>query len=206
MTETTRHSERTQLLIKRIFDVTSAGLLLIFFMPMFGFLWVLIRCTSAGPAIFRQRRVGLLGREFVIYKFRTMYENAESELKAHPELMEWSGPTFRVRNDPRVTRIGTFLRRFNLDELPQLINVLSGDMSLVGPRPHLVEEAARYETWHERRLLCKPGLTGLWQIEDRHHLDFAESIRLDLRYVDEWSLWLDLRILAKTVPALLSAL
>jgi exopolysaccharide biosynthesis polyprenyl glycosylphosphotransferase len=197
-------TRKWQLLVKRTADVVVATLGLVFLTPAFVFIAILIRSSSKGPVIFRQRRVGLQGKIFVMYKFRTMHEEAEGQLAGMAELVEWDGPIFRVKNDPRVTRIGRLLRRLSLDELPQLFNVLAGEMSLVGPRPHLPEEAARYEPWHRKRLTCKPGLTCLWQVTQRHNMTFDEWIRLDLQYVEEWSLWLDFRICLKTIPAVLS--
>jgi lipopolysaccharide/colanic/teichoic acid biosynthesis glycosyltransferase len=193
-----------QLLIKRTADFLVAILGLVFLTPVFLLIAILIKSTSKGPVIFRQKRVGLRGKTFVMCKFRTMHEDAERQLTEMPELVQWDGPIFRVKDDPRVTRIGKLLRALSIDELPQLFNVLVGEMSLVGPRPHLLEEAARYEPWHRKRLTCKPGMTCLWQLTRRHDLTFDEWIRLDLQYVDEWSLWLDFQVLVKTIPAVLS--
>ena len=161
-----------------------------------------VRVSSPGPAIFQQVRIGRDGKEFTMLKFRSMYVDAEkrrAELEQRNERAE--GLLFKIRDDPRVTPVGRFLRRYSLDELPQLINVLQGKMSLVGPRPPLPEEVARYEDDVRRRLLVKPGLTGLWQISGRSDLDWDESVRLDLRYVENWSFTLDLMILWKTMSA-----
>jgi lipopolysaccharide/colanic/teichoic acid biosynthesis glycosyltransferase len=153
--------------------------------------------------MFRQVRVGRDGREFQIYKFRTMYTDAEARLAEVAHLNEGDGALFKMRDDPRVTPVGRWLRRFSLDELPQLINVVLGDMSLVGPRPPLPSEVAQYPADMRRRLVVKPGMTGLWQVSGRADLSWEESIRLDLRYVENWSLTMDLVILARTVTAVL---
>ncbi len=167
---------------------------------------LLIAVSSRGPVLYRQVRCGLNGRRFTLYKFRTMIEGADAQLDAVAHLNEVSGPAFKARQDPRVTWVGRILRRLSIDELPQLVNVLRGNMSLVGPRPPLPDEVARYERWQLRRLSMKPGLTGLWQVSGRAGLDdFARWIALDLAYIDQWSLWLDLKILLKTIPAVLSA-
>jgi len=152
---------------------------------------------------FRQWRCGLRGRRFLLYKLRTMVENAEALRPQLAHLNVMDGPVFKAPRDPRVTRVGRFLRRFSLDEVPQLWNVLKGDMSLVGPRPPLPEEVAHYEPWQRRRLAMKPGLTCLWQISGRTELSFAQWMALDLAYIDSWSLALDLKILVKTIPAVL---
>ncbi|GGS83045.1 exopolysaccharide biosynthesis polyprenyl glycosylphosphotransferase [Planobispora rosea] len=184
--------------VKSLFDRCGAGLaLLLLALPML-LIAALIRATSSGPALFRQVRVGRDGREFQVVKFRTMVVDAEL-LKA--QLLgenESDGVLFKMRNDPRVTRVGLFLRRYSMDELPQLLNVLRGEMSLVGPRPPLPEEVEQYGTDVRRRLVVKPGMTGLWQVSGRSDLSWEESVRLDLRYVENWSLFLDLQILWKT--------
>jgi lipopolysaccharide/colanic/teichoic acid biosynthesis glycosyltransferase len=170
------------------------------FLPLMSGLWLAVRLSSPGPAIFKQTRTGQDGREFTLLKFRSMYVDAEkrkAELEDRNERAE--GLLFKIRDDPRVTPVGRFLRRYSLDELPQLINVVQGKMSLVGPRPPLPEEVALYQDDVRRRLLVKPGLTGLWQISGRSDLDWDESVRLDLRYVENWSFTLDLMILWKTM-------
>jgi lipopolysaccharide/colanic/teichoic acid biosynthesis glycosyltransferase len=154
--------------------------------------------------LFRQIRCGLNGRVFTLYKFRTMVADAEHRRGELQHLNEMAGPVFKLRRDPRVTLLGRFLRRFSLDELPQLWNVLRGDMSLVGPRPPIPEEVAQYQRWQRRRLSMKPGLTCLWQISGRNDLDFDRWMQLDLEYIDSWSPTLDLKILLKTIPAVLS--
>ncbi|HEX6931144.1 MAG TPA: sugar transferase [Streptosporangiaceae bacterium] len=191
----------TKLVVKAAFDKTVALAALAFFAPLMALLALAVRLDDGGPALFRQTRVGKDGRTFTVLKFRTMVIDAEQR-KA--ELRHQSGQhsvLFKLRNDPRVTRAGMWLRRWSLDELPQLINVLNGDMSLVGPRPALPDEAAMYGDHVRRRLAVKPGITGLWQVSGRSDLTWDESIRLDLRYVENWSLMLDLHILWKTLSA-----
>jgi exopolysaccharide biosynthesis polyprenyl glycosylphosphotransferase len=165
-----------------------------------------IRLTSPGPVLFRQQRSGLNGRPFMMLKFRSMSTDAEQRKMELEVLNEMTGPVFKVTNDPRVTPIGRFLRKWSIDELPQLLNVLRGEMSLVGPRPLPVDEVARFDDLaHRRRLSVKPGLTCLWQVSGRNEVrDFKEWVRLDLEYIDNWSLWLDIKILARTVPAVLT--
>jgi exopolysaccharide biosynthesis polyprenyl glycosylphosphotransferase len=190
--------------LKDAIDVTLATVLLLVFGPLFAALTAAVRLSSSGPAFFRQVRIGRNGREFLMYKFRSMYRDAERELE---ELRSFNDHgeeiMFKMRNDPRVTRVGRFMRRFSLDELPQLINVLKGDMSLVGPRPPLPTEVALYPRHVHRRLLVKPGLTGLWQVSGRADLDWEETVRLDLYYVENWSVTLDLEIIWKTLWAVL---
>ena len=192
------------LLLKRTLDVALAGLLLVLALPFLVSLALLIRLSSRGAVLFRQTRCGRNGRLFTLYKFRTMNADAEERRQEIEHLNEMDGPVFKARNDPRVTRFGRVLRKFSLDELPQLWNVLKGDMSLVGPRPPIPEEVARYERWQRRRLAMKPGLTCLWQISGRNELDFDQWMRLDLAYIDTWSPWLDLKILLRTIPVVLS--
>jgi exopolysaccharide biosynthesis polyprenyl glycosylphosphotransferase len=178
-------------------------LLLAFFFLLFA---VLIKCTSPGPVFFRQQRCGLNGRPFLMYKFRTMVTDAEQRKDELARFNEMSGPVFKMTGDPRVIPVGRFLRKYSIDEWPQLYNVLCGDMSLVGPRPLPVDEVRRFDDLaHRRRLSVKPGLTCLWQISGRNQVtDFKEWVRLDLEYIDNWSLGLDLMILLRTVPAVLS--
>jgi len=179
-------------------------LLLLFAVPML-LVALLIKITSPGPVLFVQRRAGLNGQPFMIYKFRTMVSNAEQLKNELERLNEMSGPVFKVSKDPRVTSIGKFLRRFSIDEFPQLLNVLRGEMSLVGPRPLPVYEVRRFDdVAHRRRLSVKPGLTCSWQVSGRNNVsDFKEWVRLDLEYIDNWSLWLDLKILLRTIPVVL---
>ncbi len=181
-------------------------LLLVAAIPMLV-IALLIKLTSPGPAFFQQQRSGLSGAPFTLYKFRTMVTNAEQFKHELEAMNEMRGPVFKVTNDPRVTRIGKWLRRYSLDELPQLFNVLRGEMSLVGPRPLPVDEVKRFDDLaHRRRLSVKPGITCLWQISGRNQIaDFKEWVRLDLEYIDNWSLWLDVKILLRTIPAVLAA-
>jgi exopolysaccharide biosynthesis polyprenyl glycosylphosphotransferase len=189
--------------VKAAFDRTTAGMALLFLCPLFLAIIAVIRLSDRGPGLFRQTRVGRDGRAFTVYKFRTMVVDAE-ERKSHlTTLNETDGVLFKMRRDPRVTAVGGWLRRWSLDELPQLINVLIGDMSMVGPRPALPQEAALYGAHVRRRLAVKPGMTGLWQVNGRSDLSWDESVRLDLRYVENWSFMLDLQILWKTTSAVL---
>jgi exopolysaccharide biosynthesis polyprenyl glycosylphosphotransferase len=187
--------------IKAVFDRAAAGLALILLAPLFAVIAIAIRVDDQRPVFFRQTRVGLDGRTFKLCKFRTMVVDAEKRLSELEMLNEGAGVLFKMRRDPRVTRVGARLRRWSLDELPQLFNVLNGDMSLVGPRPALPREVARYGDHMRRRLVVKPGITGLWQVSGRSGLPWEEAFRLDLRYVDNWSLALDLQILWKTWSA-----
>jgi exopolysaccharide biosynthesis polyprenyl glycosylphosphotransferase len=196
-----------QSIIKHVMDRVGAFILLIVLSPLFLLVALAIRFTSPGPIFFQQQRSGQNGAPFTLYKFRTMITNAE-QLKHELEAMnEMSGPVFKVTNDPRITRVGKWLRRYSLDELPQLFNVLRGEMSLVGPRPLPVDEVRRFsDLAHRRRLSVKPGITCLWQISGRNQIkDFKDWVRLDLEYIDNWSLWLDLSILLRTIPAVFAA-
>jgi exopolysaccharide biosynthesis polyprenyl glycosylphosphotransferase len=187
--------------IKTAFDKALALAALVLGAPLLAAIAMIIRLDDGGPALFRQTRVGKDGRSFTVYKFRTMVLDAEQRKAELAEFNEQHGLLFKIRKDPRVTRAGSWLRRWSLDELPQLANVLAGDMSLVGPRPALPEEAAMYGDHVRRRLAVKPGLTGLWQVNGRSDLSWDESVRLDLRYVENWSFVLDLQILWKTCAA-----
>ena len=196
--------DEIRLLVKRAIDFVLALAAIILLAPFMLLIAALIRLTSPGPAIFRQVRCGLNGRKFVFYKFRSMVANAE-EIKTNlEELNEATSPVFKIKNDPRVTSIGKFLRKTSIDELPQLFNVLKGDMSLVGPRPPLPSEVEKYKWWQRRRLSMKPGLTCIWQVSGRSKLDFDTWMKMDLEYIDNWSLGLDFKILLKTIPAVLS--
>lgn len=190
-------------LLKSVFDRSVALVALVLVSPLLIALGLAVRLTSAGPAIFKQERVGRGGETFRVWKLRSMYGGAELRQHELAALNELEGTLFKIRKDPRVTGLGQFLRRYSLDELPQLINVLRGDMSLVGPRPPLAREVACYEGFTGRRLLVKPGMTGLWQVSGRSDLSWDETVRLDLHYVENWSLGLDLTILAKTGVAVL---
>lgn len=191
------------LLIKRLIDVALASAALILLSPVFALIAILIRLTSPGPVIFRQTRCGLNGRKFTFYKFRSMVVDAEERMHEVAHLNEKEIVT-KIPNDPRLTPIGRFLRRFSLDELPQLVNVLRGDMSLVGPRPAIPSEVAQYKTWQRRRLRMRPGLTCLWAVNGRDNLDFETWMRLDMSYIDNWSLALDARIILRTIPQVMS--
>jgi exopolysaccharide biosynthesis polyprenyl glycosylphosphotransferase len=197
-------TSQLQLMAKRTVDVAVSLLLLVLGLPVALFIALAVKATSGGSVLFRQTRCGLNGRFFTLYKFRTMVEDAEERRRELLHLNEMNGPVFKLRSDPRVTWLGRFLRRFSLDELPQFWNVLRGDMSLVGPRPPIPEEVAKYQRWQRRRLAMKPGLTCLWQISGRNELDFDRWMELDLEYIDSWSPMLDLKILLKTIPAVLS--
>jgi exopolysaccharide biosynthesis polyprenyl glycosylphosphotransferase len=196
-------TDESLLLVRRVMDLVLASLLLFATLPVMTLAGVLIRATSAGPIFFRQVRLGLHGRPFTMYKFRSMNHGAEQQRSELDTINEMDGPVFKSSQDPRITPVGRWLRRFSIDELPQLYNVVRGEMSLVGPRPPLADEVARYERWQRRRLSMKPGITCLWQISGRNHVGFDEWMRLDLSYIDNWSLLLDLKILLKTVPAVL---
>jgi exopolysaccharide biosynthesis polyprenyl glycosylphosphotransferase len=189
--------------IKAMFDRTAAATALLFLSPLFIAIIAIIRLSDRGPGLFRQVRVGQDGRAFTVYKFRTMVVDAEERKSLLAGLNDSDGVLFKMRRDPRVTAVGAWLRRYSLDELPQLLNVLIGDMSLVGPRPALPQEAALYGDHVRRRLVVKPGITGLWQVNGRSDLSWDESVRLDLRYVENWSFILDLQILWKTTSAVL---
>jgi exopolysaccharide biosynthesis polyprenyl glycosylphosphotransferase len=192
------------LLLKRLLDLVGSAVLLVVLSPVMAALALAIKLDSKGPILFRQERVGLHGRPIGLVKFRSMCHNAEEQL---PDLMadnEINGHAFKLSDDPRITVIGRFLRRTSFDELPQLWNVLRGQMSLVGPRPPLPTEVANYDVWHRRRLSMKPGITGLWQVGARQSPEFDHWVKQDLDYIDSWSLWLDLKIMARTVPAVLT--
>jgi exopolysaccharide biosynthesis polyprenyl glycosylphosphotransferase len=194
---------RRQRLLKRTVDLGVTSVALVIATPVMLAIALAIKLTSPGPVLFKQRRVGAHEREFTILKFRTMVVGAHAQREALDN--EADGLLFKMRRDPRVTRVGRFLRKTSLDELPQLFNVLGGAMSLVGPRPALPEETARYAESQRGRLRVKPGVTGLWQVNGRHDLAFEDYVRYDLFYVENWSLTMDLYILAKTIPALLTA-
>ncbi len=201
----TTNNDAFPLAVKRVFDIAVASAALILGAPVFIAVALAIKITMPGPVIFVQRRVGLNGREFDFYKFRSMVVDAaklEAQLRAHNDTQ---GPTFKMQNDPRVTPFGHFLRKTSLDEIPQFFNVLRGEMSIVGPRPLALEHSKAYERWQRRRLSVKPGLTCIWQVSGRSNIDFDTWMRLDLQYIDNWSLWLDLRLFVLTIPAVLLA-
>jgi exopolysaccharide biosynthesis polyprenyl glycosylphosphotransferase len=195
---------------KRALDLLGAATLLVLFSPLLFACAAAIRRTSPGPALFRQKRLGKDGREFLLYKFRTMYDGAglESIHKVFVAELIRNGSikrkSYKMTEDPRITRIGQLLRRLSLDELPQLLNVLKGDMSLVGPRPPLPYELESYKNWHLKRLSVRPGITGLWQVAGRSEVPFDEMVMLDLYYIESWSLWMDVSIALKTLPAVVS--
>jgi exopolysaccharide biosynthesis polyprenyl glycosylphosphotransferase len=188
---------------KRAVDLVGSVIALLVLSPVLVALAIAIRRDSPGPILFRQERVGVHGRRFQIVKFRTMVADAEERLVDLWSQNEIRGHAFKLTSDPRITRMGRWLRGTSLDELPQLWNVLRGEMSLVGPRPPLVSEVQGYDIWHRRRLSMKPGITGLWQVNGRHEPDFDRWVETDLEYIDGWSFWLDLRIMARTIPAML---
>ncbi|MCL4301698.1 MAG: undecaprenyl-phosphate glucose phosphotransferase [Anaerolineae bacterium] len=186
--------------VKRSVDLVFAGLVLVSGAPLMALLALMIKLESPGPVLFRQERVGRNGRCFTVYKFRSMVEGAEEQQEALQELNEADGPLFKIRDDPRMTHVGKLLRKFSLDELPQLYNILRGEMSLIGPRPPLPAEVKQYQEWHKRRLEVAPGLTGLSQISGRSQLTFDETALLDIYYIENWSLGLDTKILLQTIP------
>lgn len=192
-----------KLFAKRIIDVVFSGIALVLFMPLFVVVAVLIKITSEGPVFFLQHRLGYNGRVFNCIKFRTMVKNAIELKKTIDNCNEMDGPVFKIRNDPRVTQIGHYLRRSSIDELPQLINVLKGEMSLVGPRPPIPEEVQCYRIEDRRRLSMRPGITCLWQVSGRTNVPFDKWMELDRTYIDQWSLWLDFKIIAKTIGAVI---
>jgi exopolysaccharide biosynthesis polyprenyl glycosylphosphotransferase len=208
--------KKTPLHVKRTIDVVGSLAALLFFLPLMVVIAVAIKATSRGPVLFRQSRVGQYGRKFTFLKFRSMYVSADSAIhekyvkafiagNAETHANGQQTKVFKLTADPRVTGVGGFLRKTSLDELPQFLNVLQGEMSLVGPRPPVCYEVERYSLWHRRRLLAvKPGITGLWQVEGRSRVTFDEMVRLDIRYARTWSLWLDLKILAQTPNAVIS--
>jgi exopolysaccharide biosynthesis polyprenyl glycosylphosphotransferase len=192
-----------QMALKRLFDLVSSGFALVMLSPLLLGVAAVIKLTSRGPVLFKQERVGRYGAPFYMLKFRSMVTNAE-ELKA--KLMafnEQTGPVFKMKNDPRITRIGRFIRKFSIDELPQLINVLRGEMSIVGPRPPVPSEVAKYEPWQRRRLSVRPGLTCVWQVSGRNNISFEEWMYLDMQYIDHWTLKGDFELILKTVPVVL---
>jgi exopolysaccharide biosynthesis polyprenyl glycosylphosphotransferase len=191
------------LLVKRALDVVLATLGLFAILPLLISISILIRIDSPGPVLYRAARVGKKGRRFLCWKFRTMVRDADASKAPLRERNERTGPLFKVKNDPRITRVGGMLRRYSLDELPQLWNVIRGEMSLVGPRPHPVDDYQRYGLQHLRRLDVTPGITGLWQVRARRDPSFYRNMQCDLEYIERWSLWLDVKILVQTLGAVL---
>jgi exopolysaccharide biosynthesis polyprenyl glycosylphosphotransferase len=192
------------LVTKRLLDIAVSAVALVLLSPLLTILAIGIRLRDGNPILFRQTRMGEHGRPFKVVKFRTMIPEAEDQLADLETLNEIQGPAFKVTDDPRVTQTGRLLRALSLDELPQLWNVLRGEMSLVGPRPPLPQEVEGYDVWHRRRLSMKPGITGLWQVAARREPEFDRWVRIDLEYIDRWSLWLDLKIIARTIPAVIA--
>jgi lipopolysaccharide/colanic/teichoic acid biosynthesis glycosyltransferase len=190
--------------VKRLLDLAGGLALLVLLFPVFPLVALMIKFDSAGPVFYRQTRIGRGGRPFKFYKFRSMYAESDrrrADLEARNEL---DGPVFKIKADPRITPVGSFLRRSSMDEVPQLLNVLRGEMSIVGPRPPLPTEVARYLPWQRMRLAVKPGITCLWQISGRSHIGFDEWMRLDMEYLRTRSLWTDFQIFMKTIPAVMT--
>ncbi|MDU3526237.1 sugar transferase [Clostridium sp.] len=187
---------------KRALDVIASFLGLVILSPILLIVAILIKLESKGPAIFAQSRIGLNGEEFKMYKFRSMVQNAEELKEKLAKQNEMSGPMFKMKNDPRVTKVGKFIRKTSIDELPQLLNILKGDMTLVGPRPSLPKEVQKFEPWMLKRLEVKPGLTCYWQVSGRNNIDFEEWMNLDLKYVNDMNFWLDIKLIFKTVAVL----
>ena len=188
--------------IKRLIDIICSFVGILVLSPLFIIIAIIIKFTSKGPVFFSQKRVGRNGKEFDMYKFRSMVVNAEELKEKLAAQNEMSGPMFKMKDDPRVTKVGKFIRKTSLDELPQLWNVLKGDMSLVGPRPSLPKEVAQFEDWMHKRLEVKPGLTCYWQVSGRNNIDFEDWMKLDIRYVEERNLWIDIKLIFKTVGVL----
>jgi exopolysaccharide biosynthesis polyprenyl glycosylphosphotransferase len=193
-----------QMALKRLFDIVSSALALWVLSPMLLGVAIGIKLSSRGPIFFKQQRVGLHGKKFSMLKFRSMVTNAEELKDKLMQQNEMSGPVFKMKRDPRITAIGRFIRKYSIDELPQLINVLRGDMSVVGPRPPVPNEVAKYESWQRRRLSVRPGLTCIWQVSGRNEITFEEWMYLDMLYVDNWSLYLDFSLILKTVPVVIT--
>lgn len=189
---------------KRVFDLVVGTAILILLIPIIPAIAIMIKLDSHGPVFFKQDRVGQHGRVFRFYKFRSMHREAEMQKQEIETLNEQEGPVFKIRSDPRITSVGRFLRRSSLDEIPQIFNVLRGDMSIVGPRPHMPSEVAHYQPWHRQRLEVKPGITCLWQISGRSHISFDDWMSLDIEYIKQRGFFSDLAIVAKTVPAVMA--
>jgi exopolysaccharide biosynthesis polyprenyl glycosylphosphotransferase len=194
----------TDWVIKRGFDLTLSTFVLVLGLPLWLVIGLAIKLSSPGPVFYRDRRVGCGEREFAMLKFRTMLEGAHERQAELESQNEADGPLFKIRDDPRITRVGRLLRRFSLDEVPQLLNVLKGEMSIVGPRPLPLRDYVQLEDWHRKRYLVLPGLTGLWQVSGRIALPFDDLVRLDFYYLENWSIWLDISIISKTLPAILA--
>ena len=195
----------TDWIVKRVFDVVVSALVVVLGMPFWLAIAAAIKLGSRGPVLYRDHRIGLNEQSFAMFKFRTMYADAAERQQQLEAENEAEGALFKIRDDPRVTPVGRFLRRFSLDEIPQVLNVLRGEMSLVGPRPLPIRDYERLEAWHRKRYLVLPGMTGLWQVAGRSELSFDDLVRLDFYYLENWSIWLDISILARTVPAVIAA-
>jgi exopolysaccharide biosynthesis polyprenyl glycosylphosphotransferase len=193
-----------QMVVKRLFDIAASAFALWVLSPLLVLTALAIKLTSRGPVFFKQERVGMHGRTFSMLKYRSMVSNAEELKLKLMELNEQNGPVFKIQKDPRITPVGRFLRKFSIDEIPQLINVLRGEMSVVGPRPPLPSEVAQYEPWQRRRLSVRPGLTCLWQVSGRNSIGFQDWMYLDMQYIDHWSLGQDFHLILKTVPVVLT--
>jgi exopolysaccharide biosynthesis polyprenyl glycosylphosphotransferase len=192
-----------ELLAKRVIDIATSGLIIVLLGPLLVFLAILIKLTSPGPVFFKQQRLGLHGRKFTLYKFRTMRQGAHNALSKVNDVAEMDTPEFRARKTQWITPVGKIMRKFSLDELPQFFNVFVGHMSLIGPRPTVPDEVEKYKAWQRRRFSMKPGITCLWQVNGRNNIGFEDWMKLDLEYLDNWSLWLDFKIMVKTVPVVL---
>ncbi len=190
------------LFCKRVFDIIASFTAVLLLLPLFLIIIILIKIDSPGPAFFSQERNGFKGKYFNMYKFRSMVNDAEDKFKELEDKNEVSGNMFKIKNDPRVTRVGKILRKTSIDELPQLLNVIKGNMSIVGPRPPIGREVQNYDAWHNLRLSVKPGITGLWQVSGRNDLGFEDMCRLDLKYIRERGFWYDLKIIVKTIPVI----
>jgi exopolysaccharide biosynthesis polyprenyl glycosylphosphotransferase len=199
----TCHAKEWELLVKRIFDFAASGVGILVLSPLFLVMAILIKATSKGPIFFRQNRLGLAGRRFTLYKFRTMRQGAHDVLSDVTDLNAMSTPEFKAKKTSWITPVGRFMRKFSIDELPQLFNVFVGHMSIVGPRPTVPDEVEKYKDWQRRRFSMKPGITCLWQVNGRNNIAFEDWMKLDLEYLDSWSLWLDTKILLKTVPVVI---
>lgn len=188
---------------KRLFDIAFSIMAIIILSPVFLLVALIIKSDSKGPVFFHQRRVGVMGKPFYMHKFRSMVSDAEQRFKEVEDKNEISGFMFKIKDDPRVTRVGRIIRKTSIDELPQLFNVLKGDMSIVGPRPPIGREVQKYDAWHNLRLSVKPGITGLWQVSGRNNIGFEDMCRLDLKYIRERNFIYDIKIIFKTLPVLL---
>jgi len=188
---------------KRSFDIAAALASVVLLLPLFLFISIIIKVESKGPVFFNQQRNGFKGKSFGMYKFRSMVSDAENRFEEVESKNEVSGFMFKIKNDPRITKVGKIIRKTSIDELPQLFNVIKGEMSIVGPRPPIGREVQKYDAWHNLRLSVKPGITGLWQVSGRNNIGFEDMCRLDLKYIRERGFMYDLKIIFKTIPVLL---